>query len=331
MMAKRSWRLVGPVLAGALLAGACGGGSDQAGSGSKQGAGSLSGKEQLAGDIRIDGSSTVLPLSEAAGELFAEEQPGVRVTVGSSGTGGGFEKFCNGEIDIADASRPMKPEEKVRCDAKGIGFQEFQVANDGIAVVVNPENDWADCLTVAQLKKIWDAGSQVDGWRDVDSKLPNERLELFGPGTDSGTFDYFTEAVNGKAKQSRDDYSPSENDNVIVQGVAGTRGALGYFGLSYAKENQDKLNTIKVDGGAGCVGPSVETVQDGSYKPLSRPLFLYPSAELLGRPEGLAFLEFYFSHTEQIAEQALFVPLTGEQVTKLQSQLADLLAKAKVG
>jgi phosphate transport system substrate-binding protein len=300
----------------ALAVGACGeGGSDDGGGGSSD----------LKGTIKIDGSSTVAPLSTAAAELFQAENPGVRVTVGTSGTGGGFEKFCSGETDISDASRPIKADEEVPiCQKNGIKFEEIQVANDGLSVVANKENNWADCLTVDQLKKIWDKGSEVSNWSQVDPKFPDEQMELFGAGTDSGTFDYFTEAINGEEGQSRSDYNATEDDNVTVRGVSGSRGAIGYFGLSYYEQNQDQLRSMQVDGGDGCVAPSKETVQSGDYKPLSRPLFIYPSDKALKRPEVKAFVEFYLDNQAKITEQALFVSMTDEQLRKSEAKVAKL-------
>jgi phosphate transport system substrate-binding protein len=302
-------------LALALGLAACGGGD--AGTGS-------SGSGQLSGTIKVDGSSTVYPLTEAAAELFREQNAGVQVPVGQSGTGGGFEKFCAGETDISNASRAIKDEEKAACAAKGVRYSELQVANDALTVVVPKENTWAGCLTVEQLKKIWEPKSKVTTWKQVDPSFPNERLALFGPGTDSGTFDFFTKEINGEEGASRTDYSPSENDNVIVQGVAGARGGLGYFGYTYFEENQDKLPAVKIDGGGGCVAPGVTAAQDGSYKPLSRPLFIYPSAAAMQRPEVRAFVEFYLDQHKQIAEQALFIPLNAEQEAKAKAELATL-------
>ena len=299
----------------ALVASACGGGD---GGGSAEG--------DLTGTIRIDGSSTVAPLSEAAAELFQAENPGVQVTVGTAGTGGGFERFCRGETDISDASRPIKTGEADICRANGVVYDEFTVANDGLSIVVNPSNDWAKCLTVEQLKKIWDEGSTITNWKDVDPKFPDQKLDLYGPGTDSGTFDYFTEAINGKEGRSRTDYQATEDDNVTVQGVAGSKGALGYFGLSYLEQNHGKVMGVAIDSGGGCVEPTVETVQDGTYKPLGRPLFIYPTKALLQRPEGLAFVEYYIQNTGPITEQALFVDLTSEQKDKLTTQLEALKA-----
>ena len=278
----------------------------------------------LNGTIAIDGSSTVGPLSEAAAEQFQGDNSGVRVTVGTSGTGGGFEKFCAGETDISDASRQIEPDEVSACKKKGISYTEIQIANDGIAVVANPQNDWAKCLTTAQLKKIWDKGSKVNNWNQVDSSFPDQKLSLSGPGTDSGTFDFFTKVINGEEGQSRTDYSASENDNDIVQFVSGDKGASGYFGLSYAEQNPDKIKILEVDGGKGCVAPSKETVQDGSYTPLSRPLYIYVSNDAFKRPEVAAFVKAYVDNEQQIAEQALFVDLTDEQEKAAQ----DAVAKA---
>jgi phosphate transport system substrate-binding protein len=312
---RRGW-LLGLMLAIALVAAACGGDDD--------GGTTTGGGTQLSGTINIDGSSTVAPLSEAAAELFQEQNSGVRVTVGTSGTGGGFEKFCAGETDISDASRAIEDDEKQACESKGIKYEEVQVANDGLSVVVNNENTWANCLTVAQLKTIWDKGSKVNNWNQVDPSFPNEPLKLFGAGTDSGTFDYFTNAINGEEGRSRSDYSATEDDNVTVTGVSGTKGGLGYFGLSYLQENEGKVKGVQVDGGSGCVAPSTETVQDGSYTPLSRPLFIYPSDQALARPEVKAFLDFYVTNYQQIAEEALFVPLTEEQAATAKQKIAQL-------
>jgi phosphate transport system substrate-binding protein len=310
------WRYGALLLAIGMLAAACGGGNNDGGS--------ADGGSQLSGTINIDGSSTVAPLSEAAAELFQEQNSGVRVTVGTSGTGGGFEKFCAGETDISDASRAIEADETKACESKGIKYEEVQVANDGLSVVVNNQNTWANCLTTAQLKKIWDKGSKVNNWNQVDPSFPNEPLKLFGAGTDSGTFDYFTNAINGEEGRSRSDYSATEDDNVTVTGVSGTKGGLGYFGLSYLQENEGKIKGIQVDGGSGCVAPSTETVQDGSYTPLSRPLFIYPSDKALARPEVKAFLDFYVNNYQKIAEEALFVPLTEEQAAEAKQKLTQL-------
>jgi phosphate transport system substrate-binding protein len=317
----RYGRLAGVLVAGTLVLTACGGSEEGTEAGSGEGA-------KLSGTVRIDGSSTVEPLSSAASDLFKEVQGKVQVPVGTSGTGGGFEKFCNGETDISDASRPIKDEEKAACAKKGVQYEEFTVANDALTVVVNKDNAWADCLTVAQLKKIWEPKSKVNNWKQIDPKFPSEPLKLFGAGTDSGTFDYFTDEINGEEGASRTDYNPSEDDNVTVQGVAGSKGGLGYFGFSYFEENQDKLKALKVDSGGGCVEPSVQTAQDGTYKPLSRPLFIYPSAAALKRPEVLAFVEFYVENHKPIAEAAKFVPLNVTQETELKGKLDKLKASS---
>ena len=283
-----------------------------------------SGGSNLSGSIKVDGSSTVGPLTEAAAELFREENPDVKITVGISGTGGGFEKFCAGETDISDASRPIEPDEEKACREEGVEYGEAQVANDGIAVVVNPENDWASCLTTAELKKIWEPSSKVDNWNQVRSDFPDEQMELFGAGTDSGTFDYFTEQINGEEGASRKDYSPSEDDNVTVQGVSGGKGNIGYFGLSYAIANKDKVKTVQVDSGDGCVEPTEATVQDASYKPLSRPLLIYPSKKALQNEATAEFVKFYVDNYEEIAKQAQFVPMTSEQAQKAKDAVTQL-------
>jgi phosphate transport system substrate-binding protein len=280
----------------------------------------------LSGTISADGSSTVGPLTTAAAEAFGAINPKVQVTVGISGTGGGFEKFCAGETDLSDASRPIKPEEQAKCDAKGIKVHEILVANDGITVVVNKANDWATCLTVDQLKTMWGPDSKAKSWKDIDPSFPDESLKLYGPGTDSGTFDFFTTAINGKGGASRSDYSPSEDDNVTVQGVAGEKGGLGYFGLSYYEQNQDTLKALEIDGGKGCVAPSTATVQDKSYTPLSRPLFVYVKDDALKRPEVQAFLKYYTENAASLAQTALFVPLTPDEITTEQADFTAALA-----
>ena len=319
-MKRIGWiAMVAAVMAIALAGTACGGdeSADAAG-----GDGTA-----LSGDVRVDGSSTVGPLTEAAAEFFQEENPDVRVTVGISGTGGGFEKFCAGETDISDASRQIEADEEEACAGAGIEWAEVQVALDGIAVVINPENDWADSLTVDQLNMIWNEGSTIDNWNQVDPSFPDVPLELFGPGTDSGTFDYFTDAINGEEGVSRTDYLATEDDNVAVQGVAGSKGGMAYFGLSYYEQNTDKLKVVAVDGGSGPVVPSRETVQSGEYTPLSRPLFIYPSKASLERPEVAAFVEFYLANADRIAEQALYIPMTPEQVAESQAAVAALIGQ----
>jgi phosphate transport system substrate-binding protein len=309
------------LLLGVLIALAgCGGGRG----GDDEAAGTTTistGGGDLSGRIEADGSSTVGPYTTAAAERFQAEQPDVQVTVGVSGTGGGFERFCRDETDLSNASRPIKDEEATICEDAGVEFVEFQVANDALTVVTNKDNDWVDCLTTAQLKKIWEPGSKVKSWKDVDPSFPDEKVSLFGPGTDSGTFDYFTGEINGEEGASRSDYAASEDDNNTVTGVSGEKGGLGYFGFSYFEENQDTLTALEIDGGDGCVAPSVETAQKGTYKPLSRPLFIYVKKEALSRPEVAAFLRYILDNEQAIAEASQFVPLTDEQLTKAETDL----------
>ncbi len=269
--------------------------------------------------IAVDGSSTVGPYVTAAAEAFRKDS-GANVTVGISGTGGGFERFCSGETDLSNASRPIKEEEAAICEESGVEYLELQIANDALTIVINPANDWATCLTLPELKAMWEPGSKVNNWSQVRDGFPDEPLKLFGAGTDSGTFDYFTDVINGEEGASRTDYSPSEDDNVTVQGVGGTKGGLGYFGFSYFEENQGTLAAAAVDGGNGCVVPSVETSQSGEYAPLSRPLFVYAKVESLGRAEVDDFLRYMLENEATIAEQAQFVPLN-------QKQLDENLAK----
>ncbi|MGQ0841520.1 PstS family phosphate ABC transporter substrate-binding protein [Actinokineospora sp.] len=310
------------VAVAALTLAACGGNND--GGGSTPGGGGAS----LSGPVVIDGSSTVEPLSSAAAELFQNANGGVTVTVGTSGTGGGFKKFCNGETDISDASRPIKDEEKKLCTEKNIAYSELQVANDALTVVVNKNNNWIDCITVEQLKKIWEPTSTIKNWNELDPKYPNEPMSLYGAGADSGTFDYFTAEINGKEGDSRKDYNPTEDDNVTIQGVSGSKGALGYFGFSYYEEATDKLKALKVDGGKGCVEPSLKTAQDGSYSPLARPLFIYVSDAGLKKAQVVGFAEFYLAKNDDIVKAAKFVPMTDEQKAKAKSALDTLKSKA---
>lgn len=282
----------------------------------------------LSGRIQADGSSTVGPFTTAAAERFREVEPEVQVTVGVSGTGGGFERFCRGETDLSNASRPIKDEEAKICEDAGIEYVEFQVANDALTVVVNQDNDWVDCLTVEQLNTIWEPGSKVKSWSDVDPSFPDEKLSLFGPGTDSGTFDYFTDVINGEEGASRSDYSASEDDNTIVTGVSGEKGGLGYFGFSYFEENQDTLKALEIDGGDGCVAPSVENAQNGTYMPLSRPLFVYAKQESFAKPEVEAFVQYALDNETEIAEAAQFVPLTDEQLQKATSDFEAAVEEA---
>ncbi|MGH3142176.1 MAG: PstS family phosphate ABC transporter substrate-binding protein, partial [Gaiellales bacterium] len=240
--------------------------------------------------------------------------------------GGGFERFCAGETDLSNASRPIEDDEESLCADEGIEYVELPVANDALTVVVNPENDWATCLTVEQLKSIWEPGSKVTSWQDVDATFPDEPLRLYGPGTDSGTFDYFTDVIVGEEGESRTDYQASEDDNVIIQGVKGDKGALGYFGFSYFEQNQDTVKAVAVDNGSGCVAPSVATAQDGTYAPLSRPLFVYAKKSSLEQPEVAEFLDYMLGNAAEIAEQADFVPLTSAQLAAAKVKLNAALA-----
>jgi phosphate transport system substrate-binding protein len=305
---------------GALALGAAACGSDDesdSSSSSGDGGGELSGK------IRIDGSSTVGPFAQAAAEEFQAQNPDVRITVGTSGTGGGFEKFCAGETDISDASRPIDEEEEVPlCEKDNITYKEVQVANDGISVVTNADLK-VDCMTTKQLKELWEQGSKITKLSEIDPKLPDTELSLFGPGTDSGTFEFFTEEINGEEGNTRKDYQPSEDDNVLVQGVSGEPGGLGYFGFSYYEQNQDKLGLVSVDAGDGCIKPSAETISDGSYKPLSRPLYMYPSQKALKQPEVKAFMDYVVENYQAIAEASQIVPMSQSQGDKAKTALGS--------
>jgi len=276
--------------------------------------------KQLSGSISADGSSTVGPYTTAAAELFRRAGASkVRVTVGISGTGGGFQRFCRGEIDLSDASRPMRNSEAAVCKTNNIGsWRAFTVANDALSVVTNQQNTWARCLTVAELKKIWEPGSKVNNWKDVRAGFPDVPIKLFGPGTDSGTFEYFTEAINGRARASRTDYQASEDDNVLVQGVSGERGGLGYFGYSYYVENQSRLNAVQVTNPKtnNCVAPSKATVHNAAYKPLSRPLFIYAKGSSFKRREVQAFIDYIFDNEVAIANRSDFISLTPKQLKR---------------
>jgi phosphate transport system substrate-binding protein len=283
-------------------------------------ASALAGAQALRGKITADGSSTVGPYVIAAAEKFQKLNPGVKVTVGISGTGGGFERFCKGETDLSDASRPMRQSEAAICRSNGITYEAFLVANDGISVVVSRQNTWASCLTVEELKRIWNTGSNITNWSQVRSGFPNVPLRLYGPGTDSGTFDFFTERINGRSGQSRSDFTASEDDNVLVRGVQGDRGGLAYFGYSYYLENKDKLKLVRVNGGNGCVAPSIATVQAYAYKPLSRPLFVYAKRSAFKRAAVQAFVRYVIVNERAIARTAQFVALTDRQVAKAKYQ-----------
>jgi phosphate transport system substrate-binding protein len=269
---------------------------------------------KLSGSIAADGSSTVAPITEAMAEEFGIANPGVRVTVGTSGTGGGFKKFLNKEMDISNASRPIKESELELATKNGVEYIELPVAFDGLTVVVNPANTWVDKLTIAELNKIWAADSKVKLWSEVRAGWPAEPIKLYGPGADSGTFDYFTDVVNGEEGVSRTDYSASEDDNVLVTGVAGDKNALGYFGYAYFEENADKLKAVPIVNEAGApITPNPETIQDGSYAPLSRPLFIYVRKDVMDRPEVTAFVKYYLSaEATKLVSDVGYVPLPQE-------------------
>jgi phosphate transport system substrate-binding protein len=311
-MTTRALLIVAASLAAlSLVAVGCGGGDDSSGAGDL---------------ITADGSSTVGPFTTKAAEDW-KASGGGDVTVGISGTGGGFERFCAGETDISNASRRIDEEEAALCKENGVEYVELEVALDALTNVVNLENDWTTCLTVEQLNAIWKPGSTVKNWNQVDATFPDVPLKLYGAGTDSGTFDYFTDAINGDEGASRTDYSATEDDNVTVQGVAGDRGALGYFGFSYFEENQDKLKALEVDGGSGCVAPSAESAQDDSYTPLSRPLFMYVElSSLQDNPATEEFVRYALENQNTIAEEALYVPLSQEQIDEQLQKLDDATA-----
>jgi len=286
----------------------------------------------LTGEINIDGSSTVYPITEAVAEEFQKANTGVKVTVAFAGTGGGFKRFCNKETDLNDASRPIKTEdtadaksEATLCKEAGVEYVELGIATDALSVVVSRENTWATCLTTAQLKLIWDQGSTVSTWNQVDPAFPAEPIKLFGPGADSGTFDYFTEVINGKAKQSRSDYTPSEDDNALVTGVAGDRDSLGYFGFAYLEENLDKVKAVAIDSGAGCVEPSAANVDNGTYKPLARPLFIYPSKAALARPEVEAFVRYFLENVNTYVDETGYIEAQPDVLAKSKADLEAAL------
>ncbi|HET6639199.1 MAG TPA: PstS family phosphate ABC transporter substrate-binding protein [Gemmatimonadota bacterium] len=307
-----------PILAcaGLFAALACGGG-EQAADGST-----------LSGPVEIDGSSTVYPISEAVAEEFQIANPETRVAVGVSGTGGGFKRFCAGETDISNASRPIKDEEAMECEQNGVRYTEVRIAWDGLSVVTNPSNDFVQCLTTEELKRIWEPGSTVDDWSQVRDGFPNKALRLYGPGTDSGTFDYFTEAVVGETDASRPDYTASEDDNVLVQGVQGDPGALGYFGFAYYEENADRLKLLGVDGGTGCIQPSVQTIETQTYAPLSRPLFLYVSDRGLAKPQVEAFVEYHLQEGAELVRSVGYIALQPEQYAQELTKVRQLAGSA---
>jgi phosphate transport system substrate-binding protein len=309
--------MVPGVAALALALSACGG--------ADAGADESSGSGEVSGSVAVDGSSTVFPMSDAAAELLAEEAPDVRVTVAESGTGGGFEKFCAGETDISDASRPIEDDEIAACEENGIEYTELQVATDALTVVVHPDLG-VDCLTTEQVVQLWEPGSKVNNWQDLDPSFPDQEVALFGPGTDSGTYDYMANDVIGAEEEAtRDDYEASEDDNVLVQGVAGTEGATGYFGFSYYEQNADTLKAVAIDNGNGCVEPSAETAQAGEYTPLARPLFIYVnSAKYTDNEATKTYVDYYIENLADIAEVAQFIPLSEELYSETQSNLENI-------
>ncbi len=315
MNARTSSRIAALGASALLFVAACGGQEES------------SGGDSLSGEVVTDGSSTVGPLTTVAGEFFKEEQSGVNVSVATSGTGGGFEKFCQGSTDISNASRPIDEEEAAICKKEGVEYVELRVATDALTVVTSSENDFVDCLTTEELNTIWapEAEGKITTWSQVNPEFPDEPLELYGPGTDSGTFDYFTDEINGEEGASRSDYNASEDDNVLVQGVSGSPNALGYFGYTYYEENSDSLKAITIDSGDGCVAPSAETAADGTYTPLARPLFIYVSTKAYAdEPQVAGFVDFYVENDAKIAEAAQYIPLSDDQRSELEEAAGAL-------
>lgn len=287
---------------------------------------------QLQGSVSIDGSSTVYPITEAVAEEFRTAQPDVKVTVGLSGTGGGFKKFGRGEIDINDASRSIKSSEDSICKASNIGYVELMVAYDGLAVVVNPQNDWCKEITVEELKKIWEPAAQgkIKKWNQIRAEWPNEEIHLYGAGVESGTYDYFTEVIVGKSHSSRGDFTASEDDNILVQGIAGDKFALGFFGLAYYEENMDKLKVVPVndgkdDNGTGAIIPTLETVKNKTYAPLSRPLFIYPNSNAKTKKEIVAFVEFYLNNAAELSKEVGYIPLNDEEYNQQKEKFKQFI------
>ena len=293
-----------------LVLGACGEKKEKTGDSKETAA--------LTGTIKVDGSSTVFPVTEAVAEEFRAVQPKVKVTIGVSGTGGGFKKFSRGETNISNASRPIKDKEKAACAENNINYLELEVAYDGLAVLVNPQNDWVDSFTIEELKKIWEPAAQgtIMKWNQIRPEWPNEEIHLFGPGVASGTYDYFTEAIVGKSGSSRGDFTASEDDHVLVQGIAGDKYSLGFFGLAYYSENKDKLTLIGVHNGEEVVKPTLETVSNGTYRPLSRPLFIYVNSTSVASPEVVEFVNFYLENSGELSKDVGYIPLPDENYKK---------------
>ncbi len=276
----------------------------------------------LSGTVEIDGSSTVFPISEAVAEEFYSEHPNVRVNVAVSGTGGGFKRFTIGETDISNASREIKESERLAAIDNGVEFVELRIGTDGLSVIVDPSNNYVDCLTTSELKTIWEPGTRIEYWSDLGQKFPEQKLNRFGPDTDSGTFDYFTEEINGEAQVSTDQYQASPDDNVLVRGISGTKGSIGYFGYAYYQENQESLKVVAVDDGNGCVTPTPTTIADGSYSPLSRPLFIYVNVESLNKPEVKAFVDFYLTHGPELVNEVGYIA-SGDEVYAANQRLVN--------
>jgi len=283
-------------------------------------------RASLSGEIVSDGSSTVGPITQAVAEEFAGEAPDVRTSVDISGTGGGFERFCNGETDLQNASRAIEEDEIALCEENGVEFTELEVAYDALTVVVNEENTFLTCLNTDALRTLWEADSAVTTWADLNPEFPAETISLYGPGTDSGTFDYFVETILGEDGEIREDFTPSEDDNVLVEGVAGDPNALGYFGYAYYIENEDSVNAVEIDGGNGCVAPSPETAQDGAYAPLSRPLYVYVNAASLERPEVQEFVRFYLEQAPELVGEVGYVASPDEVYAEDVEQLEAVIA-----
>ena len=323
-MKKRTLNISKIILGTAVIFGlaSCGGNSEK----TKENGTS---EKALNGSIKIDGSSTVYPITEAIAEEFRNEAPDVKVTVGVSGTGGGFKKFSRGETAISDASRPIKEKEDIACTENGISYVELEVAYDGLAVLINPANDWVDHLTVEELKMIWEPAAQgvIMKWNQIRPEWPNEEIHLFGPGVASGTYDYFTKAICGEEGASRGDYTASEDDNVLVQGISTDKFGLGFFGLAYYEENQDKLKLVGVDGGEGVVTPTQTTVADGTYQPLSRPIFIYVNNKAAGKEEVVAFVNFYLELVPEIAQEVGYIALPAADYAKQVEKFQEFINK----
>jgi phosphate transport system substrate-binding protein len=321
-------RLVAPLVALAIGIGSCGDNNQASNNSSPADGGATpatntAAGSNLSGKVQIDGSSTVYPISEAMAEEFQKANPGVQVTVASSGTGGGFKKFCAGETDISNASRPIKPEEVELCKKGNIEYIELPIAYDGLSVVVNPQNNFASCLKVDELKRMWEPAAQgkITQWNQINPQFPAQKIGLYGPGTDSGTYDYFTQAVVGKEGESRGDYTASEDDNTLVQGVTADQGGIAFFGYAYYENNKEKLKLVSIDAGKGCVQPSPQTIGDGTYQPLSRPEFIYVKKTVATRPEVKAFVDFTYAPANQkLVTEVGYVPLPSDLLTEVQGR-----------